>query len=239
MKPPILQQYCAGFGQSIDMKHLALSSLLLSAFCCLTANAASHLEILDEPTYAQTRYAIGHESCKLMWTVHAFQAPAFSVREMRTCDLQQHGTTTLVQLRNELLVALQQGRPAQAAPQGSAADEPAPGHGSAIVARRLADMRTLAMGSLQQMPHWHQALQAALTADIGWRTARRKLGHRQSNLALEKRLIEIANREAVFADLAQSFENTGYTLRLRNIEKLRFMPDGRLLDCQLSFTLTP
>lgn len=217
------------------MRLLSFPSILLSVFWCLTANAASHLEILDEPIYAQTRYAISHENCKLMWIVRAAQAPAFSVREMRACDPQQYGADVLVQLRNELLVALQQGRPAQ--PHASA-DEAVAGQGGAIVARSLSDMRSLSMGSLEQMPHWQQALQQALAADVGWRTARSKLGRNQSNLDLEKRLIEIANREAVFADLASSFGNTGYTLRLRNIEKLRFLPDGRLLDCQLFFILT-
>ncbi len=218
------------------MKLLSFSCLLLSVFCCLTntANAASALEtpvdILDEPTYGQTRYAISGDNCKLMWIVRATQAPSFFVREMRACDVQQHGADMLVQLRAQLLSAVQQGRAAQ---QSASADA------SAIAARPLSEMRSLSMGSLEQMPHWQQALQQALAADVGWRVARSKLGRGESNLALEKRLIEIANRAAVFADLAKNFENTGYTLRLRNIEKLRFMLDGRVLDCQLFFILTP
>lgn len=220
------------------MKLLSFSCLFLSVFCYLenTANAASRVEILDEPNYAQTRYAISHENCKLMWIVRAAQAPAFFVREMRACDVQQHGADVLVPLRDELLAVLQQGRAAQ---KLVSSDEVALAQASAIVARQLSDMRSLSMGSLEQMPHWQQALQQALAADVSWRNARSKLGRAQSNLALEKLLIAIANREAVFADLAKSFEPSGYSVRLRNIEKLRFMPDGRVLDCQLFFVLTP
>lgn len=222
------------------MKLLNFTSLLLSAFCVFSANAATSLEmpidILEEPNYAQTRYAISHENCKLMWIVRAGQAPSFFVREMRACNAQPHGTELLLQLRSQLLSAVQQGRPAQ---QSIAATEPGLAQASAIAARPLSALRSLSMGSLEQMPHWQLALQQALAADVGWRTARSKLGRGQSNLALEKRLIEIANRDGVFADLAKIFENTGYTLRLRNIEKLRFLPDGRVMDCQLFFMLIP
>lgn len=218
------------------MKLLSFSSLPLSLFCCVTANAASHIEILDEPIYAQTRYAIQRENCKLMWIVRAAQAPAFSVREMRACDVQLNGSDVLVQLRDELLAVVQQGRPAH---QPASSDQASPAQTNAIVARPLTNMRSLSEGSLEQMPHWQQALQNALAVDVGWRAARSKLGSGQSNLALEKRLVEIANREAVFADLAKSFEPSGYTLRLRNIEKLRFLPDGRVLDCQLFFSVMP
>lgn len=83
------------------MKLLTFTSLLLAAFCALTANAATPLEspidILDEPNYAQTRYAISHENCKLMWIVRVGQASSFFVREMR----------------GQLLSAVQQGRPVQ------------------------------------------------------------------------------------------------------------------------------
>lgn len=216
------------------MKLFLFVSLLLTA--SLSANAASSLQVLDEPAYAQTRYAISRENCQVMWILPSAQTTGFSVREMRSCPPQQDGLELQVQLRTELLTAIQQDH---AAPQALSGTESGLANQSKLAARRLADMRSLAMGSLEQMPHWRQALQQALAADATWRAARGKLGKGQSNLALEKILVAIANREAVFSDLNRSFAHAGYALQLRNIEKLRYTPDGSLLDCQLFFSVTP
>lgn len=218
------------------MKLLPFVYLLLAAFCGVSANAASNLEIHDEPHYAQTRYALSRENCKLMWTVRATQAPAFSVSEMRACDLQQYGKDVLPQLRGELLLALQSGRAGlQDGSQSDSLGKPL----KPIPARALADMHSLSVGRLEELPQWQLALQQALATDPVWRAERSKPGRSQNSLILAKRLIEVANRDAVFADLAKVFEALGYTLYLRNIEKMRFLPDGRLLDCQLFFGLRP
>ncbi|WP_338849254.1 hypothetical protein V8J88_09815 [Massilia sp. W12] len=208
---------------------------LLLSIDSMAANANIQVATRDEPAYGQTQYAARNGDCSLIWIVRTSQGPAFSVREMRACKSEAATSENLQLMRRELLTVMQTGT-VQALAQASEITESKAHKQEKLPPRLLSDMRVLSVGRLEEMPDFRQSWQQALSADQEWQR-RISTPKAQANLALEKLLLEIANRENVFSELGKIFEEQGYRLKLRNIEKLRLHPDGALLDCQLFFSL--